>query len=224
MALHHKNHWIPTVLGTGLPMVLYCILDHIGVGLYFGRARSDDGRYNALPGLPNLGLIIGLLGTVVTVLYMIFSKLIQATSHEEVEHKLFSLRKPLYTMLRKRPLWGPGFCGLSGLRAGVYAIGGEQIIEAAWYPRAHVGFNRGSGRLIPYGPQILLYPFLRGCSLAALWPTPFPRMETPCSPLSHWNQNPHFGHVSIPFGPDSGYPGILHSVGLLMDRHYNAIF
>ena len=29
---------------------------------------------DAWPGLPNLGLIIGLLGTVVTVVYMIFSK------------------------------------------------------------------------------------------------------------------------------------------------------
>src|SRR5690554_8046082 len=49
---------------------------------------------NRLPGLPNMGVIVGGLGTLITILYMICSqRMIHAQTHEDAEHKLFSLKE-----------------------------------------------------------------------------------------------------------------------------------
>ena len=49
-----------------------------------------------LPGLSGAALLVGVSGTLVTLLYMLFSKkIVRAQTHEDAEHKLFSLKETL---------------------------------------------------------------------------------------------------------------------------------
>ena len=73
-------------------------------------------------------------------------------------------------MLRNQPLWGPGiFVAYLGLRAGVYAIGGEQIIEAALVSTGLISVLIGVAVEVDSGlpsPQIIFVSLylLRVCS------------------------------------------------------------
>jgi hypothetical protein len=168
LALHHSKPLDTNSLGYrvthGAYIVFWIIL---GLGFILGVLDLMMVDIDALPGLPNLGLIIGLLGTVVTVLYMIFSKkLIQATSHEEVEHKLFSLKETFIHNAEETAFVGTWvFVAYLVYELGVYAIGGEQIIEAALVSTGLMSVLIGVAvGLIPgCGPQIIFVSlFLKG--------------------------------------------------------------
>jgi hypothetical protein len=168
LALHHSKPLDVTSLGYkvthGAYVVFWVIL---AAGFILGILDLAMVDINALPGIPNLGLIIGLLGTIVTVLYMIFSKkLIKATSHEEVEHKLFSLKETFIHNAEETAFVGTWvFAAYLAYELGVFAIGGEHVIEAALTSTGLTAVLIGAAvGLIPgCGPQIIFVSlYLKG--------------------------------------------------------------
>ncbi|HZJ58039.1 MAG TPA: putative manganese transporter [Clostridia bacterium] len=168
LALHHSKPLDVTSLGYrvthGAYVVFWIIL---AAGFILGILDLAMVDINALPGLPNLGLIIGLLGTIATVLYMIFSKkFIKATSHEEVEHKLFSLKETFIHNAEETAFVGTWvFAAYLAYELGVFAIGGEHVIEAALTSTGLTAVLIGAAvGLIPgCGPQIIFVSlYLKG--------------------------------------------------------------
>ncbi len=98
LILHHgvKGHQPTDTLGYKLThnaYIVYWIV--IAIGLILGVMDILQVDINALF-LPNLGLVFGLLGTVFSVIMMVFSKkFFVADTHEESEMKLASLKETL---------------------------------------------------------------------------------------------------------------------------------
>lgn len=98
LILHHgvKGHQPTDTLGYKLThnaYIIYWIV--IAVGLVLGVLDILQMDINALF-VPNLGLVLGLLGTVFSVIMMVFSKkFFVADTHEESEMKLASLKETL---------------------------------------------------------------------------------------------------------------------------------
>lgn len=88
---------------------------------------------NHLPGLPGVGGLVGRLGTAVTVLYMFFSrKIIQAQTHEDTEHKLYSFREMLIHNAQETAFVGTWvFAAYLVYEVAVHLAGGEQVMVAA---------------------------------------------------------------------------------------------
>ena len=95
MLLHHHHPLDTTKLGYRLTHKAYMVFWLVAaIGLVLGILNLFNININTLPGIPNAGIIVGLVGAFVTVIYMVASKsLIHAQTHEDVEHKLFSLRE-----------------------------------------------------------------------------------------------------------------------------------
>ncbi len=95
MALHHQKPLNTKSLGYKLAHRYYVFFWFIiALGFVVGIVELTQIDINAIPGLPNLGKILGIAGTAVVLIYMLFSKkFIQATSHEDEEHKLSSIKE-----------------------------------------------------------------------------------------------------------------------------------
>ncbi len=134
MILHHTSPLNPRTLGYRVTHNFYILFwAAITVGLILGILELAQIDINRLPGLPNLGVIVGVSGTVVTVLYMLFSrKFIQAQSHEDAEHKMFSLKETLIHNAQETAFVGAWVFGAYLVyELAVYFAGGEKVVVAA---------------------------------------------------------------------------------------------
>ncbi len=97
MLLHHTKPLDATKLGYRVCHNYYLVFWLIiSLGFILGIIELTQIDINKLPGLPNIGIIMGLIGTIVTLFYMICSRrFIQAQTHEDEEHKLFSIKETL---------------------------------------------------------------------------------------------------------------------------------
>ncbi len=132
--LHHATPLNPGTLGYRVTHNFYILFwIAITVGLLLGILELAQIDINRLPGLPNMGVVVGVLGTVVMVLYMLFSrKFVQAQSHEDAEHKLFSLKETLIHNAQETAFVGTWVFGAYLVyELAVYFAGGEQVMVAA---------------------------------------------------------------------------------------------
>ncbi|HZJ83591.1 MAG TPA: putative manganese transporter [Clostridia bacterium] len=169
LILHHKKHrnvrsWGYRITHGASYKVFWII---ISIGLVLGIMDLFMVDIDAIPGLPNLGLTIGVLGTFVTIMYMIFAKkFIQAESHEDAEHKLFSLKETLIHNAKETAFVGMWvFLAYLVYELVIYSIGGEEIIEAVLTSSGLTSVLLGVAvGLIPgCGPQIIFVSlYLKG--------------------------------------------------------------
>ena len=168
LALHHSKPLDVNSFGYkithGAYVVFWIIL---AVGFVLGIMDLAMVDINTLPGLPNLGAIVGVAGTLVAVLYMLFGKkFIQAQSHEDVEHKLFSLKETFIHNAEETAFVGTWvFVAYLVYELSVYFIGGEQVIEAALISTGLMSVVIGVlvGLIPGCGPQIIFVSlYLKG--------------------------------------------------------------
>lgn len=167
LALHHEKPLNVNSLGYrithGAYVVFWVILS---IGFILGILDLAMVDINGLK-IPNLGAVIGILGTLVTLAYMIFSKkFIKGESHEGAEHKLFSLKETFIHNAEETAFVGTWvFAAYLVYELVVYAIGGEQVIAAAMTSSGIVSVLIGVAvGLIPgCGPQIIFVSlYLKG--------------------------------------------------------------
>ena len=133
LVLHHSDpldvNSLSYKITHGAYVVFWIVL---AIGFVLGILDLSMVDINALPGLPNIGTIIGVAGTLTAVLYMFFGKkFITAQTHEDVEHKLFSLKETFIHNAEETAFVGTWvFVAYLVYELGVYIIGGEQVIEA----------------------------------------------------------------------------------------------
>lgn len=98
LILHHeiKGHQEPNTLGYKFTHGLYWVYwGIIGIGLVFGILDLFQVDLNNMK-VPNLGTIIGVLGTVFSIIMMVMSKkFIQDDTHEEAELKALHLKETI---------------------------------------------------------------------------------------------------------------------------------
>lgn len=134
MLLHHTKPLDPNRLGYRITHNFYVIFwAVISVGFVLGvldLMQIDIG--GLIPGLPSLGILVGILGTVVTLLYMFCcSRIILAQTHEEVEHKLFSLKETFIHNAQETAFVGTWvFAAYLVYELGVYFAGGEEVVAS----------------------------------------------------------------------------------------------
>lgn len=167
IALHHKakGHQEPETIGynfTHKGFSFYWIL--ISVGLILGIMILMQIDVNALS-VPNLGTVIGVGGTVLSIIMMIMGKkFIQDDTHEETELKFMSLKETLIHNAQETAFVATWVfvaylvyeLGIYGLGAGNYAAGEEILtgfMSSAGFLAVIVGALIG---LIPgCGPQVI---------------------------------------------------------------------
>lgn len=169
LILHHNkprnvNSWGYRITH-GLAYKIFWVL--VGIGLVLGIMDLFMIDIDALPGLPNLGIIVGAIGTFITIIYMMCSrKFIQAESHEDTEHKLLSLKETLIHNAKETAFVGMWvFMAYLFYEVGVYLIGGEQVIEAALTSTGLVSvlIATAVGIIPGCGPQIIFVSlYLKG--------------------------------------------------------------
>ncbi len=168
LALHHSkpldvNSWGYRITH-GAYVVFWIIL---AVGFVLGVLDLSMVDINALPGLTNLGTIMGVTGTIAAVLYMLFGKkFVKAQSHEDVEHKLFSLRETFIHNAEETAFVGTWvFVAYLVYELSVYFIGGEQVIETFLMSTGLMSVLIGVlvGLIPGCGPQIIFVSlYLKG--------------------------------------------------------------
>ncbi|HZK02577.1 MAG TPA: putative manganese transporter [Anaerovoracaceae bacterium] len=168
MLLHHRKPLDPGKFGYRLCHNYYMVFwIVISLGFVLGVIELTQKDINNLPGLPNIGMIMGLIGTAVTLFYMICSKkFIQAQTHEDEEHKLFSLKETFAHNAQETAFVGTWvFFAYLVYELGVYFAGGEQVIAnvmtSAGLTSVFVGVLIG---IIPgCGPQVIFVSlYLKG--------------------------------------------------------------
>lgn len=131
LLLHHRKPLNPHSVGYKLAHNYYIVFWFIiTIGFAFGIVELTQIDLNNIPNLPNAGKIMGIVGTVVVVLYMIFSKkIIKAQSHEDEEHKLSSFKETLAHNAQETAFVGTWvFAAYFVYEFSVYLMGGEQVI------------------------------------------------------------------------------------------------
>lgn len=168
MILHHTTPLDTSKLGYRLTHNSYIVFwVAITVGFVLGVLELMQVDINRLPGLPNIGVIVGSLGTLVTVLYMVFSnRLMQAQTHEDVEHKLFSLKETFIHNAQETAFVGTWvFAAYLVYELGVYVAGGEHVVEAALASTGLASVLLGAlvGVIPGCGPQVVFVSlYLKG--------------------------------------------------------------
>ena len=166
--LHHQQPLDPSPLRYKITHNAYIVFWIIvAAGFVLGvmdLMRIDIG---ALLGLPYLGVIVGGLGTTATLLYVTLSqRLIKAQSHEDIEHKLFSLKETLAHNAQETALVGTWvFAAYLVYEFGVYFAGGEQVVAAAMTSAGLASVILGVllGIIPGCGPQIIFVSlYLKG--------------------------------------------------------------
>lgn len=134
MILHHATPLDSRKLGYKITHNCYIVFWlAIAVGFVLAIMNLMQVDINRLPGLPNMGVIVGGLGTLITILYMICSqRMIHAQTHEDAEHKLFSLKETFIHNAQETAFVGTWvFAAYLVYELGVYIAGGEQVVAAA---------------------------------------------------------------------------------------------
>ncbi len=175
LALHHnlKGHQSQDTFGykfTHNSYYLYWIF--IAVGLVLGVMDLLQFEVNELP-IPNLGLVIGVTGTIFSILMMIMGKkFLQDDTHEETELKLMSLKETIIHNAQDTAFvitWV--FVGFLAYELVILAMGGgdyaagEQMIETALLATGFLSILIGAtiGLIPGCGPQIIFVAlFTRG--------------------------------------------------------------
>jgi hypothetical protein len=168
LVLHHSDPLDVNRIGykiTHGAYVAFWII--LAIGFVLGILDLSMVDINALPGLPNIGTIIGVAGTLAAVLYMLFGKkFIMAQTHEDVEHKLFSLKETFIHNAEETAFVGTWvFVAYLVYEFGVYLIGGEQVIEAFLMSTGLMSVIIGVlvGLIPGCGPQIIFVSlYLKG--------------------------------------------------------------
>ena len=168
IALHHSKPLDVTNWGYKITHGAYGIFWVVlAIGFVAGVLDLFMIDISVLSGISNLGIAIGLVGTVATVLYMIFSKkFIKNVTHEDEEHKLFSLKETLIHNAEETAFVGTWvFVAYLLYELGVYAIGGEQVVAALLTSSGLISIFIGVAvGIIPgCGPQIIFVSlYLKG--------------------------------------------------------------
>lgn len=168
MLLHHQNPPDPRKLGYRITHQAYIVFWLVITGGFvLGILELLQVDTNKLPGLPNIGLLVGAVGTIVMVLYMIFSeKFVQAQTHEDVEHKLFSLEETLIHNAQETAFVGTWvFVAYLVYELGVYFAGGEKVVMAAMASTGLAAVMLGVlvGVIPGCGPQVIFVSlYLKG--------------------------------------------------------------
>lgn len=175
LVLHHKlkGHQDRETLGFSIThnaYLFYWVL--IGVGLVLGVLSLFQIDVNDL-GIPNLALVLGVTGTVLSVLMMVMGKKFLANdTHEEAEHKAMSLKETLIHNAQETAFvitWV--FVGFLTYEFMVLAVGGgnyfagERLIESLLLTAgiASVLLGALTGLIPGCGPQIIFVTlFARG--------------------------------------------------------------
>ena len=168
MMLHHGKPLDTKRLGYRMihnHFVLFWLV--VSIGFVLGIIELTQMDINNLPGLPNLGRIMGIVGTVVTVSYMAFSKkLIRAETHEDEEHKLFSLRETFAHNAEETAFVGTWvFAAYLVYELAVYFAGGDQVVAAVMTSAglASVFMGVAVGIIPGCGPQVIFVSlYLKG--------------------------------------------------------------
>ncbi len=168
MALHHKSPLNVNRIGykvTHYTFIAFWVI--LTIGFVLGVLDLMQVDLNNLGGIKNLGIIVGLLGTFVTVFYMICAKkFTQAQSHEDVEHKLFSLKETFIHNAEETAFVGTWvFCAYLAYELLVYLLGGDQVIAGLLTSTGFVSVLIGAAiGIIPgCGPQVIFVSlYLKG--------------------------------------------------------------
>ncbi|NLB69823.1 MAG: arsenic efflux protein [Lentisphaerae bacterium] len=132
MLLHHHKPLDTGKLGYKITHNLYIVFWIILLaGLVLGIVDLTGIDVNDMGGIKNLGYILGFAGTAVTIFFMIASKrLITAQSHEDVEHKLYSLRETFIHNAKETAFVGTWVFGAYLIyEIGAHLAGGDAAIE-----------------------------------------------------------------------------------------------
>ncbi|NLN17870.1 MAG: arsenic efflux protein [Firmicutes bacterium] len=168
LALHHATPLDPGSLGYRITHNAYFVFwGFIAVGLVLGVLDLMQVDINRLPGIPNLGIIIGVVGTVVTILYTILSRrFLQAQSHEDAEHKLFSLEETFIHNAQETAFVGAWvFAAYVAYELAVLVTGGEQVLLDAMTSTGLAAVLLGTlvGAIPGCGPQVIFVSlYLKG--------------------------------------------------------------
>ncbi len=139
----------------------------IAVGFVFGVMELMQIDINGFPSLPGAGVLVGVMGTAVTLGYMFCTKkVLQAQTHEDVEHKLFSLRETLIHNAEETAFVGTWVFGAYLVyEFMVYFVGGEHVIAAALASSGLMSVLLGVliGIIPGCGPQVIFVSlYLKG--------------------------------------------------------------
>ncbi len=168
MALHHTKPLDPKSMGYKITHTCYVIFwSVIFIGFILGILDLFQVDLNKFWGTRKLGRLVGLLGTLVTVMYMTCSRrLIKAQTHEDVEHKLFSLQETLIHNAKETAFVGTWvFAAYFIYELSIAFLGGEQVLAtmlvASGFAAVILGVMVG---MIPgCGPQIIFVSlYLKG--------------------------------------------------------------
>ncbi len=169
MILHHETPLDASKLGHRITHSYYIVFWLvISLGFVLGILDLIQIDINHLiPGIPNLGALVGVSGTVVTLLYMVCcSRIILAQTHEEVEHKLFSLRETFIHNARETAFVGTWvFVAYLAYELGIYFAGGEDVVALAMNTAGLTSVFLGVlvGIIPGCGPQVIFVSlYLKG--------------------------------------------------------------
>ncbi|NMB34763.1 MAG: arsenic efflux protein [Firmicutes bacterium] len=160
MILHHENPLDPGKLGYRITHSCYIIFwIMLAAGFVLGVMDLMQIDINRLPGLPDAGILIGGTGTLITLLFMFCSKkVIQAQTHEDTEHKIFSLKEAFAHNAQETAFVGTWvFAAYLIYELGVYLAGGEQIVTAMMISTGLTAVLLGAlvGIIPGCGPQVI---------------------------------------------------------------------
>ncbi len=168
MALHHAAPLDTSKLGYKVTHNFYIVFwIVIAAGFVLGVLDLMQVDPGSFPGLPVAGSLVGAAGTLVTVLYMLFSrKKIQAQTHEDAEHKLYSLKETLIHNAQETAFVGTWvFAAYLVYGLAVHLAGGEQVITAALVSTGLASVILGVliGIIPGCGPQVIFVSlYLKG--------------------------------------------------------------
>ncbi len=168
MILHHTIPLDTSKLGYKITHNYYFIFwIAITVGFVLGVLELMQIDINRLPGLPDLGIIVGVLGTLITVAYMVCaSRAVRAQTHEDVEHKLFSLKETFIHNAQETAFVGTWVFGAYLVyELGVYLVGGEQVVVSTMTSTGLASVILGVliGIIPGCGPQVIFVSlYLKG--------------------------------------------------------------
>lgn len=168
LALHHQEPLNPSRLQYKITHNAYIVFWIIvAAGFVLGVLDLIGIDIDKLFGISNLGVIVGGVGTAVTLLYVIVSqRLIKAQSHEDVEHKLFSIKETLAHNAQETALVGTWvFAAYLVYELVVYFAGGVEVVSAAMTSAGLVSIILGVllGMIPGCGPQVIFVSlYLKG--------------------------------------------------------------
>lgn len=168
MLLHHGKPLDTDRLGYKIihnHYILFWLV--VSIGFIVGIMELAQVDINNLPALPNLGKILGIVGTITTLTYMFFSKkFIRAETHEDEEHKLFSLKETFAHNAEETAFVGTWvFAAYLVYELAVYFAGGDQVVAAIMTSAglASVFMGVAIGIIPGCGPQVIFVSlYLKG--------------------------------------------------------------